>query len=862
MTTTLAWSCLPRCFVRLTMAGLFALLVVGTVPLRVSAHVALVAATPVAGATVGQSPAAVRLRLDQSPDPQFSQITLLDTMGHIVAGGAAQRDPANPNDIAVSLPKLVPGVYTVAWQALAPDGHLTKGNYSWTLAAAGAAAPAEPQPIGAANTSPNAAATTTTNAPTIAVVLVRWVRYLALGLLVGVCGLLVLIVAPVLEGYEQRAAIWGRAAGRIAPLAVSGVLIFLTAHIATLIVQSAIVANLPVTQTTPDIVRRMMNETAYGGVWRLTAIVGLLTFAALVWAIPEVRRNVRTARINIIATAPRSSRTDAFTVPAPEPALLPWRIALSGALLLVATLSLSSHAIESQHEPVLALMADAAHLGAMGLWFGGLLALLAALPLLVAALDDGDKRNTLRAAVVGRFSTLALLSVGTLIATGIYAMTLHTTRGTFLGTSYGQTLLIKHALIVPLVAVAAINLHVVRPHLRDSVQARQWLPRLLRAEAVLGVAVLLATALLTQLPPAHPLNGINAAAYDPRLAQRPYSAVDAAVDRPDADLNSGPQSAEMIHSSDVMGTLQVTTGKDGSTLGLLLFDADTVPSHEDQNGVRIGTNGAPIDPVQLPNVQRVTAVMSFTGADLGQTTVPLVRDSEGWYRAKGMFFPIKGEWHIDTVIRRFNIVNDVRLEYSFVSDPARYAAQATMPSPATQSTGVTVGNLHVPRILPNGWVGLSIALCGGGLLVLTRRRHFRAEMPERTQRIATLWSGGALVLGLVVFGYYSSDITPTTDVQNPMPNTAQTRDLGAQVFAQNCAVCHGAGGKGDGTYAAQLPVRPANLAAGHVNGHTDGDLYWWISHGVPGSGMPGFSGSLSDQEIWAAIRYVRSLDGK
>ncbi|HEY8293215.1 MAG TPA: copper resistance protein CopC, partial [Thermomicrobiales bacterium] len=128
----------------------------------VSAHVALVAATPVPGSTIGQPPKTIRIRFDQVPDPKFNEITLLDTSGKSIAGGAATTEAGDPSVIEVTLTaKLAPGLYTVAWQALANDGHLTKGNYSFTLAGGlGPAPPPEPQSIGAPTTGSAANAST------------------------------------------------------------------------------------------------------------------------------------------------------------------------------------------------------------------------------------------------------------------------------------------------------------------------------------------------------------------------------------------------------------------------------------------------------------------------------------------------------------------------------------------------------------------------------------------------------------------------------------------------------------------------------------------------------------------------------
>ena len=281
--------------------------------------------------------------------------------------------------------------------------------------------------------------------------------------------------------------------------------------------------------------------------------------------------------------------------------------------------------------------------------------------------------------------------------------------------------------------------------------------------------------------------------------------------------------------------LLTTTGKDGSALDANIVDPTTSQP--------------------LADVQRVTALITFSGADLGQTSVLLPRDPNGHYRATGVFFPIKGVWTVQLVIRRENVAEDARLNFSFTSDPARF--QAAEP-PASTVANAKAGFLW-PRLLPNAWFGLMLALVGAALLGLTYPSRFRATLRGRTRTAYRAWSVGALLVGVIVFGYYSTDRTPTTGIANPLPNDTATLARGQQLFAQNCAICHGAGGKGDGPLGQNLNPRPVDLTGSHLTTHTDGDLYWWIGHGIAGTGMPSFTGTLGDQDIWALIRYVRSL---
>jgi len=83
---------------------------------------------------------------------------------------------------------------------------------------------------------------------------------------------------------------------------------------------------------------------------------------------------------------------------------------------------------------------------------------------------------------------------------------------------------------------------------------------------------------------------------------------------------------------------------------------------------------------------------------------------------------------------------------------------------------------------------------------------------------------------------------------------------GEELYAVQCASCHGAGGFGDGPAASALNPAPSPVA------HTsqmmgDGYLFWRISEGGMAfqSAMPAWKSVLSDDEIWALIAYVRAL---
>jgi mono/diheme cytochrome c family protein len=82
---------------------------------------------------------------------------------------------------------------------------------------------------------------------------------------------------------------------------------------------------------------------------------------------------------------------------------------------------------------------------------------------------------------------------------------------------------------------------------------------------------------------------------------------------------------------------------------------------------------------------------------------------------------------------------------------------------------------------------------------------------------------------------------------------------GSQVFAANCAACHGATGKGDGPAAAALDPKPIDLTNPIHRSHSDADLANWIANGDYGSAMPAFAGTLTNAEIADVIVFNRSL---
>jgi putative copper resistance protein D len=125
---------------------------------------------------------------------------------------------------------------------------------------------------------------------------------------------------------------------------------------------------------------------------------------------------------------------------------------------------------------------------------------------------------------------------------------------------------------------------------------------------------------------------------------------------------------------------------------------------------------------------------------------------------------------------------------------------------------------------------------------------------------ALIGLGALAYAGRVITDAVSTDAYPTTYKRPAVAYQAISVANGKYLYEDSgCAACHGASGYGDGPLADELRPKPADLTAPHANMHTAGDLLWWLSHGVKNTSMPGFSQSLSEEESWDLINFMRAL---
>ena len=96
--------------------------------------------------------------------------------------------------------------------------------------------------------------------------------------------------------------------------------------------------------------------------------------------------------------------------------------------------------------------------------------------------------------------------------------------------------------------------------------------------------------------------------------------------------------------------------------------------------------------------------------------------------------------------------------------------------------------------------------------------------------------------------------------KNPLPDTPETLADGKEAFSHYCIVCHGMDGQSTGVpFADNISPPIPSLASPDVQSYTDGQLKSILDNGIQPSGMPGSKGTLSDEELWSIVVFLRHL---
>jgi putative copper export protein len=199
-----------------------------------------------------------------------------------------------------------------------------------------------------------------------------------------------------------------------------------------------------------------------------------------------------------------------------------WLALLS--LPLIASRSLTSHAIAVKTQTSWVIAADAVHLIATALWAGGLVAVFT---IARASRHQANLNPVWLAQFINRFSRLAFASVALLFCAGLYLSWVHVgSLTTLVATDSGKVLIVKLGLFAAMLALGAVNFLSTRPAIRDMAHANvrnnslvDKATKRIAVESMLGLAIFATTGYLTVLPPG--VHAVHAARQNVPPAQPP-----------------------------------------------------------------------------------------------------------------------------------------------------------------------------------------------------------------------------------------------------------------------------------------------------------------------------------------------------
>jgi copper transport protein len=550
------------------------------------AHALLERSSPGNGDRLANPPQELRLWFSEDVSARFRVVRVLDRNGESVGRVALS---GSGRLVVARLPELGKGIYNVYWRVLSEDdGHATGGSLVYGVGEA---------PLGAGAADDGAALSW-------AEVVLRWFDFALLAALVGSL-VMAWVVLPRAAG--ARADLLHAAGDRVLRLGALCALLAVVSGIFRLGYQLLLLAEQG-SGSRLDAGLDLLFATRWGGLW-------LVREAALVVAAALLSRRARPA------VTRRMGRW--------------WQVATSSAVVVAgAAHALTSHASALEPSSALAVIADALHVLSAGAWLGGVAALAVAVwP--AGSLDREDSRALGRACRTP-FAECMAVSVGMVVATGLYSAGRQVASvDGLLTTSYGHVLLVKIGIVLAAGTLGAANFVLLRTLARGTGRFARLAasPPVLLAEALAGVGIFLAAAVLASSVPA------RGAQFAAPLPARVVT--------------------KSVHSADLVFTISSTPTRAGANTFTVVAASSRRPPP------------APIEGITL-EVQR----QRIGGS------IPLTQIEPGRYLGSAVL-PKAGSWSIVLVARRGGQPLTVPLVWPLgAPDPARpvrYSARALAP---------------------------------------------------------------------------------------------------------------------------------------------------------------------------------------
>lgn len=207
-------------------------------------------------------------------------------------------------------------------------------------------------------------------------------------------------------------------------------------------------------------------------------------------------------------------------------------------------------------------------------------------------------------------------------------------------------------------------------------------------------------------------------------------------------------------------------------------------------------------------------------------------------------FPIPGHWQFDLTIHMSD--GTMNLGSHTIIVPAQPLVEDIRTYLSWSS--ITYNKSNVITFL----VGIGLIL----VYAYLTRHSYTKKISSRLAitGLAGLSLGIYMVMSVVLVKTY-----PSTYWKNPALYTSSSINQGKNNFVEHCGECHGDTGRGDGTWALQNRGRIPDLGSSHMDVHTDGEIYWWITQGIPSLDMPPLGNDIQEVDRWNIINYIRSF---
>ena len=182
--------------------------------------------------------------------------------------------------------------------------------------------------------------------------------------------------------------------------------------------------------------------------------------------------------------------------------------------------------------------------------------------------------------------------------------------------------------------------------------------------------------------------------------------------------------------------------------------------------------------------------------------------------------------------------------------PAKHTVIEDWPYPFRFSIDATWGEMSV---MVRTGIGVILVILAGGSVALGWTKRWETKW-RITIPLALTVCALALVLPSL-----ATQAFPETYRKTPVPFDTISVANGATLFAANCVPCHGPQAKGNGVLAKTFAIPPVDLLTEpHTAKHTAGDFFHWLTHGIPGTGMPAFADKLTEEDRWDLVNFLHA----